>query len=160
MDAAMFRKIMGQFATGVSIVTTKDTQGRPAGLTINALTSVSLEPLLVLFCIAKSASALQQFLSARAFAVNILAAHQKDLSVRFATKDIDRFSGIPYDSRVTGAPVFPEVLGYMECKTADIVEAGDHFVMLGEVLSGECRHGRLPLLFFNGQFMSGTTPAA
>ena len=104
MDSRKFRNIAGRFATGVTVVTSVDKQGRPVGMTANSFTSLSLDPPLVLFCIDKKASLYPVFMGASAFAVNILSAEQEHLSRQFATKDIDRFAGVAYREGLPAPP--------------------------------------------------------
>lgn len=151
MDGRTFRNIAGRFATGVTVVTTINKQGRPVGMTANSFTSLSLDPPLVLFCIGKSASLFSDFMEASAFAVNILAEEQEELSRRFAAKEIDRFAGVSYLTAKTGAPILKDVLGYFDCQVEARYEGGDHIIMIGRVVDGLERDGA-PLVFYGGKY--------
>ncbi len=151
IDAAEFRKVMGQFATGVTVVTTRTPEGRPHGLTVNAFMSVSLDPPLVLVSIDKKAETHSYLRQSRAFCVNILKEEQKEISEKFASKDPDKFEGIPHSEKTTGAPVFDDALAWIDCRVVNEFDAGDHTLYLGEVAALERREGR-PLLFFGGKY--------
>lgn len=151
MDSRKFRNIAGRFATGVTVVTSVDKQGRPVGMTANSFTSLSLDPPLVLFCIDKKASLYPVFMGASAFAVNILSAEQEHLSRQFAAKDIDRFAGVAYREGVTRSPILDDVLGYFDCQVEARYDGGDHTIMVGRVVDGQERDGA-PLIFFSGQY--------
>jgi len=150
-DVRELRKILGCFATGVAIVTTIDEDDNPRGLTVNSFTSVSLDPPLVLFCVAKGAPMCRVLLQAPTFAINILAKPQQDLSTRFATPIADKFAGLAWNPGQTGSPVFPDILAHLDCRRHGLVEAGDHVVLLGEVV--DCaRHTNEPLIFNQGGY--------
>ena len=142
-----FRHAAGQFATGIAIATVVDTEGNPHGLTVNSFTSVSLEPPLVLVCIAHAAVTVECFRTAKYFGINILASDQRGLSDRFARKGHNRFEGIAWTPGETGVPVLAGVLAAIECEVHSTVRAGDHDIFLGEVLRTEV-HEKQPLLYF------------
>jgi flavin reductase (DIM6/NTAB) family NADH-FMN oxidoreductase RutF len=141
---------MGRFATGVTVVTTR-VGDELAGMTANAVASLSLKPPLVLVCVDKRAAFLSALKDSRAFAVNILTEEQKALSHRFAQKGPKEFTDIPLTTAVTGSPIFAEALAWLDCKVADILPGGDHEIFLGEILAGECSDGR-PLMYFSGHY--------
>jgi flavin reductase (DIM6/NTAB) family NADH-FMN oxidoreductase RutF len=143
----LFRKAAGRFATGITIATVVDPSGAPHGLTINSFTSVSLEPPLVLICIAHAAVTVESFRTAKYFGINILASDQRDLSDHFARKGHDRFSSIEWLPGETGVPLLPGVLAAMECEVYSTVRAGDHDIFLGQVLRLEM-HEKHPLLYW------------
>ncbi len=150
IDPKLFREVMGGFATGVAIVTTKDRDALH-GMTVNSFTSVSLDPTLILVCFAKDARTMQAVRSRGAFVVNILEQRQEVLSDRFARRGEDHFEGI--DVRMNGhdLPVLPGGLGHLVCDVETIYSGGDHDVVVGRVLHAEARTG-MPLIFFRGQY--------
>lgn len=147
-----FRRALSQFASGVTIVTTRDGAGQPLGLTVSAFCSVSLEPPLVLVCVDKMSSSHSGFLESRAFVVNILAEDQEALSRRFATKDPKKFEGVAYREGIAGIPVLGGALANLECRLVHAYEGGDHTIFVGEVERTEVRDAR-PLLYFRGQYV-------
>lgn len=146
------RRVCARFATGVAIATVVAQEGTPTGLTVNSFTSVSAAPPLVLICIDYRASVLSHFRASSWFAINILSAGQQDLSNRFATYTGDRFEGVPWSpGACTGAPLINGAIGHMECCVSQVVEAGDHAVFFGEVVSASCDAGD-PLLYFGSSY--------
>src|SRR5215510_10924621 len=127
-----FRQVMGNFATGITVVTTRDANGEPYGLTVNSFTSVSLNPTLVLVCLDNQLSGLQSFKDSKHFGVSILSEHQEDLSRIFAKKDADRPPAIYVDGKL-GVPLLRNSIATMECETVKIYEGGDHQIFLGRV---------------------------
>ena len=150
-DARELRKVFGCFATGVAVVTTIDQQSQPRGLTVNSFTSVSLEPPLVLICVRKTAPMCEVFLNSDAFAINILARHQQSLSAQFCTPLADKFAGVNWSASLTGSPVISDVLAHLDCKRYGFIEAGDHLVLLGQVVDFASR-GTEPLIFNQGAY--------
>jgi flavin reductase (DIM6/NTAB) family NADH-FMN oxidoreductase RutF len=142
-----FRKACARYATGIAVATVVSPDGTPQGLTVNSFTSVSLEPPLILVCIARSATAYPAFQAAKAFVVNILREDQIDLSQHFASSKSERFEGVAWREGVHGAPVLDGVLGVMECIMHGSFEAGDHTVFVGLVERAESHEGA-PLLYF------------
>lgn len=149
-----FRKSVGTFASGVTVITTRDTHGNPKGLTANAFTSVSLHPPLVLVCVDRESdtyAALQR--SAAVFAVNILAEQQQEIAQRFASKaGSEKFVGVECRREKTGAPVLEGILGFMECKVVERFDGGDHRIIVGEVQNFGLGHATNPLLFYRGKY--------
>lgn len=131
-----FRKIMSHFASGVTVVTTLAKDGTYHGITVSSFTSVSLDPPLVLICIAKNAAAHQILPETGFFCVNFLHEGQVNLSNRFAGRDPGQrsFEDIPLYTSATGAPVFAEALGFVDCRITNAYDGGDHTIFLGEVL--------------------------
>lgn len=151
-DAALaFRACLGQFATGVTVVTCRSTKGHRCGITANSFSSVSLEPPLILWNIAKQSNSLQDFLAAEQFAVHILAESQESLSVHFARTDHTLFDDIEYRDSEHGVPLLPHCLAVFECTTHAIYEAGDHHIIIGHVDSFSWERAD-PLLFFSGKY--------
>jgi flavin reductase (DIM6/NTAB) family NADH-FMN oxidoreductase RutF len=146
-----FRSVLGRFPSGVTVVTTKDSDGSDEGMTISAFCSVSLNPPLVLICIEKNASAHQALTTASGFVVNILSATQEQVARRFAIVDIDRFEGVGYSRSQKGFAVLDDVLGVIECATSAKHDAGDHTIIVGEVEAARAQNGT-PLLYYRGGY--------
>lgn len=147
------RRVLGHFATGVTVVTTHGGDGRYFGLTANAFSSVSLVPPLILICVDKKAESYPAFEQSKVFTVNILSADQEDLSRRFAVSGGDKFEGVSYRTGANGAPILVGVLAYAECKLVAAYEGGDHMIYLGEVQETGAVEGK-PLLFYRGGYRS------
>jgi flavin reductase (DIM6/NTAB) family NADH-FMN oxidoreductase RutF len=148
-----FRRVLGSFAAGVTVVTTRGTDGTAYGLTATAFTSVSLNPPLVLVCVDKRSESHPHLPKSKIFAVNLLAADQEELSGRFATSGTDKFAGLETTTAVTGAPILKGALGYVDCRTTQIVDAGDHTIFIGEIQALDAVEGA-PLLYFRGAYHS------
>jgi len=146
------RRIMGHFATGVTIITSVRSSGELHGLTANAFTSVSLVPPLLLICVDKKAESYPCFNETKVFTVNVLSADQEALSRKFAVSGGEKFEGVSYRIGGNGAPIIEGGLAYIECKVTQEVDAGDHTVYLGEVVQAETAHEGKPLLFFRGGY--------
>jgi flavin reductase (DIM6/NTAB) family NADH-FMN oxidoreductase RutF len=151
IDARELRNIMGHFITGVTVITTRDIEGKPFGLTANAFSSLSLDPPLVLICVDKKVDCYACFEGSQVFAVNFLSEEQEHLSRRFATKGIEKFEGIPYKTGPCGVPLLEGAMGYIECKLINGYDGGDHTIYVGEVLDAAAS-GERPLLFFKGKY--------
>jgi flavin reductase (DIM6/NTAB) family NADH-FMN oxidoreductase RutF len=151
IDARELRNIMGHFATGVTVITTKNVDGKPFGLTANAFTSLSLDPPLVLICVDKTVDCYACFEESKVFVVNFLSEDQEHLSRRFATKGIEKFEGVPYRLGECGVPLLDGAMGYIECKLLNGYDGGDHTIYVGEILSAAASGDR-PLLFFKGKY--------
>jgi len=146
-----FRQCLGKFATGVTVVTCADEDGKPYGITANSFSSVSLEPRLILWNIAKVSNSLQAFLDADYFAINVLAAGQQDLSSHFAKSDHTLFDEIDIDRSGDNVPLIPGSLACFECRTNQIHDCGDHYIIIGEVLQFRSTDAD-PLVFFDGRY--------
>jgi 3-hydroxy-9,10-secoandrosta-1,3,5(10)-triene-9,17-dione monooxygenase reductase component len=146
-----FRQVMGNFATGITVVTTRGESGTPYGLTVNSFTSVSLNPVLVLVCLDNKLSGLQFFKDSKFFGVSILSEHQEDVSRMFAKRDAERPPSIYFDGKL-GTPLLKSAIAVMECKVVEVYAAGDHQIFLGEVESAELLHPDHPLLYFRGKY--------
>ena len=134
LDAAEFRRALGAFVTGVTVVTTIQADGSPRGFTANSFTSVSLDPPLILVCIAKTAASHAVFSATDHFAVSVLAEDQKAVSGVFASKMADKFAQVDWHARVTGAPLMKGAAASFDCRTHDVVDAGDHIILIGRVV--------------------------
>lgn len=133
MDQRALRDAFGSFMTGVTVVTTLDEQERPRGFTANSFTSVSLDPPLLLVCIARSSGSLDSFTAGPGFAVNVLAEDQREVSNTFARPGEDRFAGIGWQAGPAGNPVLDGVTAWFDCTLDRVVEAGDHAILIGRV---------------------------
>lgn len=151
-DARTFRDALGCFATGVTVVTAIGADGLPIGLTANSFTSVSLDPPLLLVCIANNAGSAPALREAERFAVNVLQIGQQPTSNRFAGKGEDRFAATPWEVGEFGTPVLTGSLGSFECESQDIHDGGDHFILVGCVLKAIFEPRRDPLLYFRGKY--------
>ena len=148
-DPAEQRRIMGSFATGVTVVTTSGEL--PTGLTANAVTSLSLDPPLVLVAVDRKAGSHQAIKDAGCFAMNILTAKQQTVSNKFATHGPKDFSDLDIKTAATGAPIIADSLGWVDCKLSEIISGGDHDIFIGEIVAGELNSGD-PLLYFAGKY--------
>lgn len=146
-----FRNALGSFATGVTIATTRDRDGNPVGVTASSFNSVSLDPPLVLWSLAKSSLSRAAFCESGHFAVHVLAASQEELSNRFARSGEDKFSEVEWSDGQLGSPVFDEHAALFQCKTRHQYEGGDHIILVGEVVDYEARD-EAPLLFHAGSY--------
>ncbi len=151
IDKETFRRAMGSFAAGVTVVTTADGAGRPYGLTATAFSSVSLLPPLALVCIGKDAASYQQFTTSATFAVNFLAADQVDMSNRFASSGGNKFDGVDWRLGQLGAPLLSGTLGYAECRVVNAYDGGDHTIFVGEIGAAEISAGE-PLIYFRSAY--------
>lgn len=151
IDKNELRRVMGHFATGVTVITTISKDGRPFGLTANAFSSVSLVPPLLLVCVDKKAESYPYFEESKVFTVNILAEDQEALSRRFAVSGGDKFQGVAYHSGANGAPIIDGTLAYAECKLYGSCDAGDHTVYLGEIEQAATIDHK-PLVFYRGGY--------
>ena len=147
-----FRASLAMFATGVTIVTARTASGELIGLTANSFNSVSLSPPLVLWSLSQAASSMAAFSAGSHYAINILAADQKDLAERFASKRADRWDGVAFTDGVAGAPLLVGAAASFECFNRSRYQEGDHVIFVGEV--EHCTHsaGAAPLLYHGGKF--------
>ncbi len=150
IDSTLFRDILSQFASGVTVVTTRNGDTLH-GLTVSSFCSVSLEPPLILVCIDKKASSHPVLQTSKRFAVNFLTAAQQDISNRFADprrSPEERFQGLTVRTAVTQSPILPDVLAYLDCEVYAEYDGGDHTIFVGKVVAGEVGEGS-PLLYWN-----------
>lgn len=147
-DPHAFRNALGQFATGVTIVTTLDADKKPVGVTASSFNSVSLDPPLILWSLAKSAMSMPAFQNSGGFNVHVLASHQSDLSNQFARPSEDKFEGVDWTPCEQGFPLLPEYAALFRCRTHFQYEGGDHIIFVGEVLDYQSHD--LPVLVFKG----------
>ena len=147
-----FRTALGMFATGVTIVTARSQDGGVIGLTANSFNSVSLDPPLVLWSLARAAASLAAFSNGSHYAINVLAADQKALAERFALKGADRWKDVQFSEGIGGAPLLHGAAATFECFNRSRYEEGDHVIFVGEVERCSFRPGASPLLFHGGRF--------
>lgn len=150
-DSRDFRNALGTFATGVTVVTARAADGRPVGLAVNSFSSVSLEPPLILWSIAYSASLWEVFRAAERFAVHVLSADQAAVSDQFAGKAADRFAGIPVDAGLGDVPLLRDCMARFECRTEAQHSGGDHAILVGRVERYWYAPGP-PLIFYGGRY--------
>lgn len=153
-SAQEFRTALGMFATGVTIVTARGADGQVIGLTANSFNSVSLSPPLVLWSLSRVAASLPVFSAGSHYAINVLAADQKALAERFATRGADRWAGVTFDQGAGGAPLLHGAAATFECFNRSRYEEGDHVIFVGEVERCTHRVGASPLLFHGGRYFT------
>lgn len=146
-----FRAALGRFASGVTVVTTRDRKNRLHGITVSAFCSVSLEPPLILVCIDKEAGSHYAFEQSRAFVVNVLREDQQFLSDRFASQLPDKFADVQYRAGIENLPVLEDVLVNLECRLVNAYDGGDHTIYIGEIVVSTVNEGK-PLVYFHGGY--------
>lgn len=146
----LFREAMGNYPTGVTVVTATDDNGKPVGLTVNSFASVSMDPLMILWSIDHSASEIDTFQKTKKFVVHLLADEQQELVRIFSSQDIDRFSQVNWEFTDNQVPVIEGAFAIFECETFQTVEAGDHTILIGSVknITTETKN---PLLYHQRQ---------
>ena len=156
VSASEFRHAMGHFATGVTVVTSIADDGEPVGTTASAVTSLSLDPPLVLVCFDRASLTLQAIRSHGAFVVNVLAAPQKQLSANFARRGLSAaWDGVRHRPGPTGSPRLHGVLAALECTVENRLPGGDHEIVIGRVRDIETGdESAAPLLYFRGSYLS------
>jgi len=146
-----FRRVLGHFATGVTVVSTCDGDGRPTGLTASTFTSVSLEPPLVLVCVDHKSQSYPALLERGRFAVNVLRADQEAVSRRFATTRLDKFDGVPFRMSPLELPLLDDAVAQLECVTVSTHVEGDHTILVGRVERAHLGSGE-PLVYYRGRY--------
>lgn len=155
-DPRTFRTTLGQFCTGITIVTTLDGDD-PVGFACQSFAALSLEPPLVLFCPTKGSRSWAAIEKSGRFAVNVLSENQQDTCARFGSREPDKFAGVQWSPSELGSPILAESLAHVDCTVETVHDGGDHFIVVGRVHSlGEVK-GERPLLFYRGQY-SGIEP--
>lgn len=145
------RRALGHFATGVTVVTAATPAGERAGITVNSFSSLSMDPPLVLWAIARTANSFPLFRKCGNFAVHVLHAGQGPLARVFASTGVDRFAGLATIVGRSGAPLLDDFLARFDCSVETVLEGGDHLIYVGRVLHFETRAGE-PLVFYRGRF--------
>ena len=158
-DQIAYRRALGGFGTGVALVAADDSQGRSHGLIVNSLTSVSLDPPIILWCLANTCAAFQVFTDCPAFSVNILRAGEEDLVRAFSRKGDRILSPDQMGRMETGAPVLSTAVASLDCRMRRRQREGDHEVIFGDVVAYRAEHGVDALGFFRGQFVTLKTGA-
>ena len=151
LDSDTFREVMARFPTGVTVITTS-VDGQPYGLTVSAFTAVSLQPPLVLVCVDNGSNTLPALLASRSFTVNILQETSTNLALRFASKDVTKFTDVEIEDATTGPILNADSVAYLCCRVTEIIEAGDHHILLGSVESAGVIGIQEPLLYCNRSF--------
>ena len=152
MDRRQFRNALGQFPTGVVIATARTAAGQLIGMTLSSFNSVSLDPPLLLVCLYKQAASALALTKATHFAINVLQTGQQPASIRFSTRDEDRFGATPWSCGEAGAPILKDSLGVFECERFAVYDGGDHHILVGKVIKASFDTGLDPLLFFRGRY--------
>jgi flavin reductase (DIM6/NTAB) family NADH-FMN oxidoreductase RutF len=147
-----FQRVMGSFASGVTVVTVLGKDGVSKGFTASAVSSLSLEPRMLLVCVNERSATLQVIKEAGSFAVNILSTEQQEVAQQFTSRTGDRFAGLRWrPGTLTGAPILDGSLAYAECRLTDTCKGGDHVILMGEIVAGDA-HEAEPLLYFRGRY--------
>ena len=158
VDVCAFRRAMGSFPTGVTVVTVASDDGCMHGITVNSFSSVSLDPMLVLVCLNEASRAVGLIEHAGAFVVNVLSAGQQDVSRWFASQyrpsGSTMFDGVPFEPGATGCPVLVDAAASFDCRLRQSHQAGDHLIVLGEVVALVHRPQLEPLIFHAGSYKS------
>jgi len=153
IDAERFRTVLGHLPTGVTVVTANGPEG-PVAMSANSVTSVSLEPPLVLFCPAKTSTTWIAIRASGRFCINVFAAHHEEASRRFSARGVDRFAGVAWHARPAG-PALDDAVAWIECTIDAVHEAGDHLIVVGAVDRLDMRAADVePLVFFRGRYGS------
>lgn len=151
VDPNAFRRALGNFATGVTIITARGSDGTNVGVTASSFNSLSMDPPLILWSSIKETPSCKIFESATHFAVNILASDQMEMSNHFARQQEDKFEGVEWEEGIGGAPIFPNCAGRFQCESYDKVDGGDHWIFIGRVKAFD-DFGRSPLCFHQGSY--------
>ncbi|MER7823688.1 flavin reductase family protein [Streptomyces sp. NPDC096097] len=159
MASMDMKSALSSFCTGVAVITACGNDGRPVGMAVQSFSSVSLDPPLVCFCPAHTSASWPRIRAAGAFAVNILAADQRELCRAFAVTGGDKFAGIPWRPAGNGAPLLDGVLASVECELADVLDGGDHAIALGRVTALAVHRDGPPLLYFRRSYGSLPSPS-
>jgi flavin reductase (DIM6/NTAB) family NADH-FMN oxidoreductase RutF len=151
-DPRTLRDALGCFATGVTVVTCLDEAQKPAGITVNSFTSVSLDPPLLLVCLHKMAASAAALIAAENFAINVLQTGQQPASITFSTRVEDRFGTMAWSCGEAGAPILKDSLGVFECERFAVYDGGDHHILVGQVVKASFDASLDPLLYFRGSY--------
>jgi flavin reductase (DIM6/NTAB) family NADH-FMN oxidoreductase RutF len=151
-DPSEFRRVLGHWITGVSVVASRTDAGPPCGLTANAVTSLSLEPPLVLACVDRAANSHDCIHRAGFFTINVLREDGETIARRFAGADAEeKFDGISWHPAPSGAPILDQALAWIDCRVHDVHPGGDHTIFIGEVLGAGTTEGD-PLIYYRGRY--------
>ncbi|CCQ73855.1 flavin reductase family protein [Magnetospira sp. QH-2] len=153
MDPRTFRNALGHFATGITVVTAKTSDGEPVGVTVNAFSSVSLDPPLVLVCLGTNTADIEAFTSPDSpFNINVLRDDQAEISTLFAKRDREKFDTTPWSEASNGVPRIDGCLAHLECRLASVQDGGDHLILIGRVEETAYDSAGQPLLYFRGAY--------
>ena len=158
LDRDVFRHVIGHFASGVTVITTRQ-DGKDFGMTASAVSSLSMDPPMLLVCINRRNPTQQAVSASRVFAVNILAREQEDVSRACASRRVEesrRLEGIPYHEEATGSPVLDHAIAFLDCRVEHDYDGGDHIIFVGRVEAAGARDGE-PLVYFRGNYRSLAT---
>lgn len=164
IDARAFRNVLGQFCTGITVITTFDDAEAPIGFACQSFAALSLDPPLILFCPTKTSRSWAAIEKSGRFCVNVLAEEQREVCARFGSREPDKFAGTPWHTSPLTLPVLDDALATIECTVDSVIDGGDHYIVIGRVqaLTESTTSGR-PLLFYRGQYTAiepdKTTPA-
>ncbi|WP_246125218.1 flavin reductase family protein [Exilibacterium tricleocarpae] len=150
-DSRTFRQTLSQFATGVTVITAKSPSGKPIGMTANSFSSLSLDPPLVLWSIARSSGLYTEFVEAKHYAIHVLKEGQQQVSHQFSRRNIDRFEGVPYQFDNRGVPLLNDCLARFSCEAFSHMDGGDHTIIVGRVIDMSKAQGS-PLIFHGGSY--------
>jgi 3-hydroxy-9,10-secoandrosta-1,3,5(10)-triene-9,17-dione monooxygenase reductase component len=150
IEPEIFREVLGNLPTGVTVVTATSPDG-PVGMACNSVASVSLEPPLISLCPAKSSTTWPSIHAAGSFCINVMASHHEDATRSFARRGIDRFGDLEVHTRV-GGPALSDAVAWIDCRIRDQHDAGDHLIIVADVLSLEASPNSDPLVFFRGRY--------
>lgn len=156
IDSAHFRRVMGRYPTGISMVAAQGADGSPIGMIVGTFGSVSMDPPLVSFMPAKTSTTWPLIEQAGSFSVNVLSVEQEAVCRAFRGDQASRFAGESWRTGVTGSPVLARAAAWVECEVESVLDAGDHFIVLGRVLALDSENTNLPMLFFQGGYGSFT----
>lgn len=151
LDPRVFRTVLGQFCTGITIITTMD-DGEPIGFACQSFAALSLEPPLVLFCPTKASRSWAAIERTGVFCVNVLAEEQQSTCARFGSREPDKFAGIDWRPSPLGSPIIDRSLAHIDCTVESVHDGGDHYVVFGRVSSLSELKDERPLLFYRGQY--------
>ncbi|ONM49653.1 monooxygenase [Nocardia donostiensis] len=164
MDGRQFRNVLGQFCTGITVITTFDDEQAPIGFACQSFAALSLDPPLVLFCPTKGSRSWAAIERNGRFAVNVLAEEQQPVCARFGSREPDKFAGVDWHTSDLNLPLLDNALATIQCTVDRVVDGGDHYIVIGRVLAlSESTTSGRPLLFYRGQYTAiepeKTTPA-
>ncbi|WP_307380632.1 flavin reductase [Microbacterium sp. W4I20] len=156
LDPARYRQVMGQYPTGIAMVTATSQDGSPVGMIVGTFASVSLDPPLVSFMPTRTSTTWPQIEAAGSFCVNVLTVAQEPVCRAFRAEGVDRFAGEPWRTGATGSPILERSAAWIDCEIVNVLDAGDHVIVLGAVVEMDAPNTELPLLFFQGGYGSFT----
>lgn len=151
INGSEYRRVLGHLPTGVTVLTAFLPDATPTGMAANSVTSVSLDPPMILVCPAKASTTWPPIREAGRFCLNFMASHHADLCVRFAQRNVDRFAGVKWHERPAG-PALDDAIAWLQCEILDEHDAGDHTVVIAEVTDIEASPEGAPLVFFKGKY--------